>query len=122
MSMSDADIEAARDVIAAASKGPATWTAAPNETEEEALSRFKRAFDGGRALTGSNALHAVEVDRRDDGSCCVMAITGNGPLAPANAAYIASSFDPVVGWAAALDEIKRLRALLRDVVHSKGVA
>jgi hypothetical protein len=120
--MTDTDIQAARAVIAAKTPGPATWAHGDNETEEQAVEYFLLAYRAGKERTGQTGLHVVEVDRRDDGTCLWFAVTGNSTDSAANARYIVGSFDPVAGWAAALDEVVRLRALLRDVVAPKGAA
>jgi hypothetical protein len=120
--MTDYDIIAAREIIRAASKGPALWVADLSETEETAVARFREHYRLAKEATGSAVLHQVDLDAGDEHGAFCMAVTGNGPTSAANARYIAGSLDPVAGWGAALAEVVRLRAKLRDLTAPRGGA
>ena len=106
------DIKAAREVIAAASTGPAVWAADKSDTEETAVARFLAHYRLAHKETGSHVLHQVDLEASDgDGAFC-FAVTGNGPNGAENARFIAGALHPQLGWEACLAEIERLNAEL----------
>lgn len=117
--MTDEDIEAALKTIEGASTGPATWTHDPDEDRAEAVDRFRKAHDLAAEVTGTHAMHAVEIER-NAGSCLVVAITGNGPCSAANARLIVGAMDPVAGWKACLLELQKMRAEASGVAITQG--
>jgi hypothetical protein len=123
-----ADIEAARAVIAAASGGPKRWvTNVPGgqggkSVEEQVLEMFTKHGPEVACHGVAMPVDGQPVESLDDGEALYVCLTGNGPTSAANARYIAGSFDPVAGWAAALDEVERLRARLADFTVPNGAA
>lgn len=115
--MTGADIEAARAVIAAASTGPKRWvTNVPGHDGQSVQQQILEMFDKHGIESTCHGV-AMPVDGQpaeslDGGEALYLCLTGNGPTSAANARYIAGSFDPVAGWAAALNEVVQLRARL----------
>jgi hypothetical protein len=105
------DIKAARAVIEAASpERPMLYGRTKTMTYDETIAEFAVALRRGPEV-GAVVVHFPAEDNGDGAESVFVAMTGNGPKAEDNARYIASSFDPVCGWGACVDEIERLRAL-----------
>lgn len=122
--MTDRDIEAAREIIAAASKGPKRWvTNVPGgqggkTVEEQVREMFAQRDPEAECHGVAMPVDGQPVESLEGGEALYLCLTGNGPASAAHARYIAGSFDPIAGWAAALDEIVRLRREMVEVADS----
>lgn len=117
--MTDADIAAARALIAKASTGPKHWVVNVPDGDRTVETQLRAMFDLEPAAPVAEChgvatpVDGLPVESLDGGEALYLCITGNGPNSAANARYIVGSFDPIAGWSAALDEIERLRAQAR---------
>lgn len=130
-------IDQALAVIEKASKGPARWVEPATGVDADGKRRDpclafaemlnasqwtgeKVSFEQAMHDSENCIVHGVSIpiegekEIRDGGDHRVIAITGNGTASEANARMIAAAMSPDYGWAAALLEIKRLRAELAE--------
>jgi hypothetical protein len=112
------DITAALDVIHAASKGNKVWGLIKGETQEEVIPRIVENYTNNAAVGAHVVAMVIDEATPIETKCLTMAITGNGPTAEANAKYIVASFDPVIGWEAALREVRRLQRENSELLSS----
>lgn len=107
-------IRQARAIIDEATKAPTYYTGLfRSNVPDEQVAQFRETI----AKHPAGPVHAVCVAVNDhtpvEDEALFVAITGNGPTSHANARYIKHSFDPVGGWRAAIDEVERLRDVIR---------